>query len=336
MMSGRLYIDGRDIYRLYGMYVSENGWNELVAMPPLKSVESNDWNEYDGIEADLSLPVLNTREATVTFAIQGIFSRYFELLELLSDGAYHEFECASIGRRYTLRMVSHTSLDYAKLLGIAKIKFADDFPLQGYKYDAPSGTTGIIDGYSLDGRPFSAYGTRMLQGTLSEVLKPAAVKQNLLRNIKTQTGVIYDSKTVVYKSKDVKLYCLMRAGSLDELWRNYDALLYDLIRPDERMLWVNEVEQEFPFHYKSCSVQEFVPNGRPWLKFTLTVTFTRDFRISGDDVVLATEDNIVVITEDGAYAIDMQLDRYSWPTVRLVNDRATLRLTSDRKIRLND
>ena len=280
MMSGRLYIDGRDVYKLYGMYVSDNGWNELVAMPPLKSVESNDWNEEDGIEADLSSPVLNTREATLTFAIQGIYSRYFNLMELLSDGAYHEFDCTVIGRKYTLRMVSHTSLDYTRLLGVAKIKFADDFPLSGYRYKAPASQMGNTGDYTMDGRPFAAYGVRILQGTLSEVLKPAAVKQNLLRNIKTQAGAIYDSSLVVFKSKDVKLYCLMRAGSLDELWQNYDALLYDLIRPDEHTLWVNEVEQEFPFHYKSCSVQEFVPEGRPWLKFTLTITFTRDFRIN--------------------------------------------------------
>lgn len=139
-----------------------------------------------------------------------------------------------------------------------------------------------------------------------------------------------------YKSKDVKLYCLMRAETLDGLWRNYDALLYDLIRPDERLLWVNELEQDFPCHYKSCTVQEFDPEGRPWLKFTLTVTFTSDFRITEDDVVLATEDNIIVFTENGVYAIDMLLDRYTYPSVRFVNDRATLRLTSNGKFRFND
>lgn len=336
MMSGRLYIDGQDVYKQFGMYVSDNGWNELVAMPPLKSVDSNDWNEEDGIEADLSAPVLNTRDINLTFATQGVFSRYFDFLNLLSDGAYHVFDCAAIGRKYTLRMVSHTSLDYAKLLGKAKIKFADDFPLDGYKYKAPASTVAAYDDYTIDGQPFTAYGVRILQGTLSEVQKPAAVKTNLLRNIKTQTGAIYDSKNVFYKSKDVKLYCLMRAETLDELWRNYDALLYDLIRPDERLLWVNELEQDFPCHYKSCTVQEFDPEGRPWLKFTLTVTFTSDFRITEDDVVLATEDNIIVFTENGVYAIDMLLDRYTYPSVRFVNDRATLRLTSNGKFRFND
>lgn len=52
--------------------------------------------------------------------------------------------------------------------------------------------------------------------------------------------------------------------------------------------------------------------------------------------MLATEDNIIVFTENGVYAIDMLLDRYTYPSVRFVNDRATLRLTSNGKFRFND
>ena len=43
MMTGRLYIDGKDVYTEYGVYVVKGGWNELIAYPPLKTVESNDW-----------------------------------------------------------------------------------------------------------------------------------------------------------------------------------------------------------------------------------------------------------------------------------------------------
>ena len=58
MLTGRLYIDGHDAYKKWGVYVVSGGWNELVAFPPLKSVESNDWQEEDGIEADASGGVL--------------------------------------------------------------------------------------------------------------------------------------------------------------------------------------------------------------------------------------------------------------------------------------
>lgn len=128
----------------------------------------------------------------------------------------------------------------------------------------------------------------------------------------------------------------MRAETLDELWRNYDALLYDLIRPDERLLEVNDLEQTFPCHYKSASVSEFYPDGKIWLQFVLTLTFTHSFRIDGDDFVLATEDNIIVFTEDGENAVEMLPDYFKYPTVRTVNDRMTLRLTGSGAIRFNN
>ena len=75
-MINRLFIDGNDAYLQYGVYVTSGGFNELVAFPPLKSVDSNDWQEEDGVEADLSAPVLNTREIQVKFAFGGLFSRF--------------------------------------------------------------------------------------------------------------------------------------------------------------------------------------------------------------------------------------------------------------------
>ena len=263
MMAGRVYVDGLDLYERWGLYAAGIGvWNDLVAMPPLKDVDSNDWHEEDGIEPDLSAPVLDTRNISITFAFTGdVHSHYFSFLVLLSDGAYHEFDCRYIGRKYKLRMVSHTNFDYAEQLGKIKVKFADDFPLEGYEYKAPSTSLAQVEDYLFDDVPFTAYGVRVLEGSLEEVMMPSTVKENLLRNIEIVSGAIYDGENVTYESKDVKLSCLMRAETLDELWQNYDALLYDLIRPDEHLLYVSELLQEFPFYYKECSVSEFFPEG---------------------------------------------------------------------------
>lgn len=336
MMSGRLYIDGYDVYKQYGVYVVDGGWNALVSMPPLKTVETNDWQEEDGVEADLSDPVLNTREVAINFAISSVFSRYYEFIAMLSDGAYHVFDCAVIGRKYTLRLVSQSNREYAVTLGKETLKFADDYPMQGYSYKSPVSHIPSSDDYLLDDVPFTNYGARVLAGSFAEVIKTAAVKQNMLRNINTKAGAIYDGKQVFYKAKDVKLTLLMRADSIEQLWRNYDALLFELVQPDERKLWVKELEQEFPFYYKSCSVSEFYPDDRIWLKFILTISFTHDFRIDESGTVLASEDGIVVYTENGIYAIDLMLDSYSYVSMRFVNNRQTLRLTGDGKFRFNN
>lgn len=335
-MTGRLYIDGNDIYTQFGMYVVQDGWKALVAMPPLKAVTANDWQEEDGIEADLENPVLNSREFQINFAVSSVYNRYNAFVEMLSDGAYHEFDCAILSRKYTLRMVAQPRLDYAETLGFVAIKFADDFPLKGYKYKSPSCRMIPANDYKFDGHCFTDYGARVLQGSLSEVMKLPDVKKNLLRNIKTLSGATYDDKQVTFKSKDVKLKFLMRAESLEELWQNYDALLYDLTRPEERSLWVNQVEQSFPFFYKSCTVTRFFPKDKIWLEFTLTLTFTRSFRIGEDDVLLASEDNILIITENGVYAVDLMPDKFSYPPMRFVNDKQTIRLMANGNIRFND
>ena len=304
-MSGKLFVDGKDVYKQFGIYVPDGGWSSLIAFPPLKTCEQNDWQEEDGIEADLSNPVLNTKEVQLKVAFSGTYSRFSALIELLSDGAYHTFECVYIGRIYRLRLVSQPNMAIAQTLETATLKLANDFPLDGYSYKAPDSSVIPAEDYKFDGWKFTDYGVRVLKGTLAEVKKTPTVKTNLLRNLSHLSGAIYDSGQVTFKTKDVKIYCLMRAESLDELWRNWDALLFDLIRPDEHLLWVDDLEQEFPFHYKSCQVTEFYPDGKIWLQFVLTLTFTHSFRINGDNFVLATEENILIIDEENDTAFDL-------------------------------
>lgn len=310
MMTGRLYIDGKDAYKQWGVFVVSGGWNELLAYPALKTVDSNDWQEEDGIEADLDNPRLNTKEASLKIAYSGLFSRFIEFVTLLADRGYHDFNCASIGRRFTLRLTQMPNLDAYKSLGFITLKLADDFPLRDYTYQAPESSIFSSDDYLIDGKAFTDYGCRILQGSLSEIMKTANVKTSLIRNINILPGAEYDDDAkITFKSKDVKLKCLMRAATLAELWRNYDALLYDLIRPEERMLEVSELEQTFPCYYKSASVSQFFPDDKIWLEFTLTLTFTHSFRLQGDDF---------------------------YPSLRFINDTTALRLTGSGALRFNN
>lgn len=335
-MIGRLYIDGNDAYLKYGVCVSESGWNELIAMPPLKAVEYNDWQEEDGIEPDLSEPVLNTREISIVFITQYYNTLFHSLMELLSDGAYHVFDCVSIKRKYTLRLTGLSHQDVMGELATVILKFADDFPLKDYNYLSPVKTISTSDPFSFDDIPLSDYNVRILEGTLSEITKDADVKTNMLRNIKSQSGAVYDPKTVTYKAKDVKLYCFMTADDLVTLWRNYDALLYNLTRPNERTLFSEILEQEFQCYYKSCQVTEFYPNDKIWLEFTLTMSFIGDFRIIDDGSLLSSEDGILIFTQTGDNAIDMQSFIYTNPTCRFVNDAQHLRLSGNGTFRFND
>jgi len=273
-MIGRLYIDQRDVYTEYGVYVTKGGWNELVALPPLKAVESNDWQEEDGIEPDLSTPVLDTREVQIKFAVAGLYSRLPALIDLLSDGAYHLFNCAYIGKLYILRLVSEGARTTSPTLDLANLKFADDIP-EGINnvYEEPQSDLEADETYTLDGKKFTDYGVRIVKGALAEIKKKPAVKLNLLRNIKTQEGAVYDYERVTYKSKDVNLTCVMTASTLAQLWKNYYALLVDMTRPYEHVFRSSETATLFYCYYKKCSVSEFYPEGKIWLKFTITMNF---------------------------------------------------------------
>ena len=132
------------------------------------------------------------------------------------------------------------------------------------------------------------------------------MKQNLLRNIGTQGGAIYDGERVTFKTKDVKVTCLMRADTQAELWRNYDAFLYDLARPDERLLYVDATGLEYPCHYKNGSVSEFYASGKIWLKFTVTLVFT-SFRIT-EEYLLASEDDMLIIQKMGNILLNCNIN----------------------------
>lgn len=303
MMTGQLYIDGKDIYTDFGLCVT-GGYNDVVAFPPLKSVKSNEWQEEDGVEADLSSPVLNTRDISLKFVVWGSNKDGLgALIDLLSDKAYHTFYSASLRRKFRLRLVSHPNLEWATRLGFTTLKFADDFPLDGYKYQPPVSNIASFGDYAIDDKLLTDYGVRVLKGTLASIDKSPEVKKNLLRNIKTQSGAMYDDARVTYKSKEVTINCLMQADSIEAFWRNHDALLYDLIRPDERRLFVDARGVEYPCYYKSCKTTEFANEGRVWWKFSLTLVFT-SYRLKGKRPALRfVSDGVLRLMSNGNFRL---------------------------------
>ena len=304
-MTGRFYIDDKDAYSEFGIFIAEGGYNELLSYAPLKAVESNDWPEEDGQEFDLSAPALDTRELVLKFAAHRVL-RVGAFVELLSDHAYHTFDFRSIGRTYKLRLASQSALNLAGRLETFSLKFDNDFPLpDNYTYVEPQSELVAQSGYELNARSLAEYGVYILKGSDAEIQKSPAVKKNLLQNLKGQHGATYDGEVVAFQTKEVKLSCLMRAKTMDEFWRNYNALLYDLIRPGERSLYVDNTGYEYPCYYKSCSTTQFHPVGRIWFQFNLTLVFT-SFRVGDDEYLLASEDGEWVMSEDGVFAIDLR------------------------------
>nr|DAP67073.1 MAG TPA: hypothetical protein [Caudoviricetes sp.] len=274
--SDRLYIGVADVLEYSYVCTAFGGFDELIAFPPLKTPPANDWHEERGFDPDLSDPVLDTREVTLRLSATGQWD-YEGAIGMLEVSPVIDVRATSIGRSWSLRFIAPTGGANASTFGL---KFADDTPMQGYTYQPPNAekerewilSTSRRDDFVITESPkrsFADYGARVLGDVVDEMERRNEVKTGLLRKFSTKPGAFYD-KGALFNEKggDRSVQLLMRADTLAELWRNYDALLFDLIRPGARRY------KDAPFYYSSCHVDKFIPDEpRPWLQFTLTLTF---------------------------------------------------------------
>lgn len=302
-MIGNFRIDKEDAYAKYGICVAKGGYKGIVKFPSVKNVPANDWAEEDGLEPDLFSPKLNAYEISLSFIAVNQM-KFGAFIELLSNKAYHEFDFYELNRKYDLRLVSQPDMAIKPGLQTFSLKFSCDFPLQSPGDYIQSSSLMPDTGYELDGKNLADYGVAVLQGSLPGILKSPDVKQNLAINTSDQNGIIYDGEVVKFKAKDVKLNCLMRAETIYEFWRNYDALIFDLTKPDVRKLYVESTGYEYECYYKDCSVTEFIPEDKIWFQFALNMVFV-SFRVEEDIDLLASEKGKWIITENNDSIINL-------------------------------
>lgn len=297
-MVGKLFIDGKDAFLEYGVFVEQYGYKELIQMPSFKKLDSTEWQEYDGEETDLTAPVLDTKTFSIPFCITDITGAN-DLFELLSDKAYHTFNFMEILRSYKLRLVSNTSLSSLIRLGKLSLNFADDFPFVNSLPPYSTPTSDIRQsGYKIDEIDFSRFGIYVLDGTDNNIQKAPNVRPNLTVDSKSVAGVLYDDKKVMYKTKDVAIKLLIRADNIAIFWKRWYSFFHVLIQPEERKLYVDATVEEFDCYYKKNSVSKFeiLRNGHVWCEFSVILTFTNS-RPEGNYGLLATETDELVITE---------------------------------------
>lgn len=270
------YIDGKEARETYGASLLEGSYAELLCPPPLKKVESNDWAEYDGIEPDLSSPVLDSREVKLPVYIRGGESAANAFIKALSfdprpgevstlTSAYHLFNVPDLGRAWKLRLKSVDVDEYWPGGNLSlSLTLVDDFPLDGYEYLEPQSDLKTDESCVIGGRPFSDYGIKLTEGGIKEALLLRDVKEAMLRDISVVTGAIYDSKKAVrYKDRTIELPCLMTAPTVALWHRNMDALLYDLTRPGLKVLKIKGVQEQWDVYYDSTEMEYFMADILP-------------------------------------------------------------------------
>lgn len=268
-MQGELYIDNIDVYTTFGLSVVEQGYTDLIAWPALKAVPYNDWHEEDGIQPDLTAPQLDARTCTLRMWGHTSQSQADELLTVMSRSAHHTINAAAIGRTYTMRYVGCDNNEVVDGVRFMTLRLSEDTPT--FVATTPNRTIAPCADFKLDGRNFTDYNARILEGTLSSITRLPDAKNNLSREIGNVTGTIYDEGVIRYKDYDVTLRVLMRAPSLSVLWTNYFALQNDFAKPGKHYISVAAVSRRYPCFYLSQKPTRFYASGKIWLEFEIRI-----------------------------------------------------------------
>ena len=304
-MVGKLFIDGVDAFSEYGVFVEQYGYKGVVQFPQFKTIETIEWEEYDGEEADLTSPVLDAKSVTIPFCITNV--RFAEdLFAALCDKAYHTFVFSDLKREYRLRMTSVGSFSSLLKLGKLQLTFSDDFPPTPIAQPYELGQSGIKQlGYVIDGRDFSQFGSHILKGTDESIRKAPNIRPALNISHKTEAGLVYDEIAVPrFKAKDITVKLLIRCSDIDEFWKRYDSLFAVLTKNESRVLYFPKLDAEYECYYKSCNVQKFeiTPSGRVWCEFDVVLRCISS-RPGTTYWVLIAEDGSLIITEPEEAAI---------------------------------
>lgn len=234
-----------------GIYLARRGARELFTLPDLTKVETNDWQEGEGLQVDFTTVQRKSPEVVVHYVVTS------QSAVTLLD-SYHKAESIRItphgwGRTFTLR---RPQVDACKVHGktagdtIIEISYRyelDDLPTTGVT--ARVEPSDIATRFAIGGTPTTAYGVVINESD-------ALYAPN-----------DYKAATFVRKAKEVRMQCTMIANTWQGLWANRAALWTNL--QGEMALTTPTIQLKA--RYLSCSDVRQVTTTQPVISFTLNL-----------------------------------------------------------------
>ena len=297
-------MDNISAWHEYGVWIGRGGYDALLAFPTLKEPEANDWPEEDGIEADLSAPRLEAKEASVPFIASRPGMDVNNFIAFLSRPGYRALSLPAIGWTWNVRLLSEPAhREYGRLTAFS-LRFAQDTPSVPPEAGPLPGLTVRRSLYEIDGKPLSDYGVVVLSAR-DGVLRSPEAKKNLSRQIRAVNGQIYDAGHLVFQGKEVTFKCCLKAVAMENFRQCYNAFFGHLIKPGQRELYVEYLDETYPFYYKSTSGWKLhLARSFVMAEFSFTVVFT-SFRVEETHFLLASEDGkYITLEQDHEMYID--------------------------------
>ncbi|WP_106828060.1 leucine-rich repeat protein [Parabacteroides pacaensis] len=332
MRTGELYIDGIDIYTTYGIFITKGGYNSLLTFPTLVDPDKNDWPDEHGLEVDLSNPVLKSREITITFWANNKL-KLNEFVTFLGQAGYRHFSIAELGKEWDLRLSKQNKNDILCEISEFSLVFVEDKVTRKTDVSSPGGGVPILSSsYQIDGTSLEGYGIVISSGE-NDILKMPSIKQNLTCSFSTSDGQVYDTGKVYFSEKEVTLSGTFFASDISRFWSCYEAFFFNLIRPGERRIYVDQTGEEYPCYYKKSSNFKIISlRGRVVVDFSFTLVLT-SCKANNTEYFLATEDGAFITTEDD-YFIDLSRVQTPEPAAYALEMPQTLAETAPEEVEI--
>lgn len=266
-------------------HAAQAGTTDLWRFPPLKFPPLTEWQEEDGAEADLTAPRLDLKSGTLTLhatteeQAQAIISQLQQPREWQTQDEQenqHRITAPELpqGAVFTPLEVKHER--HSPQLHTISVDFVQYQPPAPNRDATPEGdAVQRSEDFKMDGRPFSDYGARVLEGSTAAL---RAWKHREWHTAKHPllTGQRADRYAPTRrKPQEVTVHLLWRASSLQQLHTNREAFLARLTLPEARQIDVAATGKRYAAIYKSEIVNDFYPQDA-WLESSITFTIINE------------------------------------------------------------
>lgn len=249
-------IDGKDIYKTWGIVLLKDSFNSLFKYPKRKAINYTNYAERDGIVADLRKFETEPKTVSLIFFFKTDFESAFydiynRFLSDMNDFGYRTMDFGT-GMVHQLRYDKTQNYSSPKLFynnvekfGRFTMNFIEDTPAINSGI-IPSGGIPLKGLYTVDGVDFGDFGVHQ-DGEIGEILKYPDVKPPF------DDGRSYhlDARIISHKEVTIKLW--MHADSQSEFVRNYQAFYNAFAKPGLRRLYIKEINGTTEAYYTDCS-----------------------------------------------------------------------------------
>jgi len=127
--AGQYYLNGKDLYLIFGVVLQKGSTNDFLKFPDRKDSIEHDWQDSNGIDVDLSRVFLKSKDVELKCILFGnsfadYWSKYDHFFAELTAPGLKRFQISEFERSFFIYYKSSSSPNrYTRLQDASKIVF---------------------------------------------------------------------------------------------------------------------------------------------------------------------------------------------------------------------